>query len=129
MSLREGGTTTKQSVTLSLSKSLSTINRQPSTINQNELHPPPHRLLRQNSTGRTPESNTYQFVFSVISVLEYQSFSKPNQYFPKRNDEIKQNLSFGNIPQMYQRTAKLWLYRILSIFQSIQRKFGKPLQF
>ena len=31
MSLREGGTTTKQSVTLSLSKSLSTINRQPST--------------------------------------------------------------------------------------------------
>ena len=31
MSLQEGGTTTKQSVTLSLSKSLSTINRQPST--------------------------------------------------------------------------------------------------
>ena len=31
MSLREGGTTTKQSVTLSLSKSLSTINLQPST--------------------------------------------------------------------------------------------------
>ena len=31
MSLQEGGTTTKQSVTLSLSKSLLTINRQPST--------------------------------------------------------------------------------------------------
>jgi hypothetical protein len=66
---------TKNNVIPRNKESPSTINRQPST---NELHPPPHRLLRQNPTGRTPEPNTYQFVFSIISVLEYQPFPKPD---------------------------------------------------